>query len=196
VAARLAEEAHRPVALVSLENGCGRGSARSVEGFHLVRGLHACRHLFHKYGGHQAAAGFELPAERLTSLQEGLEQAWHEQMGDDPPEPTLQVDGQVKLADLNEDFFHHLERLRPFGPGNPEPILVCDGVECLSSKIVGEKHLKVELVQAHCRHEAIAFDMAGHHPLTGPLEVAVSTRFSYFQGRTIPELRLLDWSRL
>lgn len=194
VAARLAEEGHRPVALVTLNNGTGRGSARSVEGFHLVKGLQACRGLFHKYGGHQAAAGFELPAERLAALQEGLEHAWHEQMGEDPPGPTLQLDGQVELSELDADFFHHLERLRPFGPGNPEPVLACAGVECLSSRVVGEKHLKVQLAQAGCCHEAIAFDMAGHHPLTGPLEVAFAARLSFFQGRNMPELRLLDWN--
>ena len=68
VAARLADEYHRPVALVSLENGRGRGSARSIEGFHLFQGLHACRQALHKYGGHAAAAGFELAADQVAAL--------------------------------------------------------------------------------------------------------------------------------
>ncbi|MBI4644280.1 MAG: single-stranded-DNA-specific exonuclease RecJ [Deltaproteobacteria bacterium] len=195
VAARLAEACHRPVALVSLEEGRGRGSARSVEGFHLFRGLAACREILSRFGGHQAAAGFEVQAADLEALQEGLEQAFDQQVGPEPLKPTLKVDAKVLLEDLDAHFYQHLERLRPFGPGNPEPVLACAGVECLTSRIVGERHLKVQLAQNGCLMEAIAFDMAAAHPLGGSLEVAFSPRFSFFQGRLRPELQLLDWTR-
>lgn len=196
VAARLAEEYFRPVALVTLEDARGRGSARSIEGFHLFQGLHACRRLLSRYGGHRAAAGFEVPPENLAALQESLEQAFEEQMGPDLPRPTLKVDAQVELADLDEEFFQHLKRLRPFGPGNPEPVFACLGVNCLGSRVVGERHLRVQLAQADCVREAIAFDQAAHHPLSGPLEVALSTRLSFFQEKPTPELRLLDWGKV
>ncbi|MEW6386860.1 MAG: single-stranded-DNA-specific exonuclease RecJ [Thermodesulfobacteriota bacterium] len=195
VAARLAEEYHRPVALVSLKDGQGRGSARSVEGFHLFRGLEACAPLLLKFGGHEAAAGFSVRAENLAALQEGLELALAEQVGPRPLRPTLKVDARVNLPDLDRDFYHHLERLRPFGPGNPEPVFVCAGVESLTSRVVAERHLKLQISQEGCIREAIAFDQARHHPLSGPLEVAFSTRFSYFNGKTTPELHLLDWER-
>ncbi len=195
VAARLAEEYHRPVAMVSLSNGVGRGSARSIEGFHLFRGLKACGALLRKYGGHQAAAGFEIAAANLGALQEKLEQAFQEQLGPEPPRPSLKVDAQAALPDLNRDFFDCLTQLRPFGPGNPAPVIVCTGVECLSSRVVGARHLRVQLAQAGRVLEAIAFDMASHHPLTGVLDVALSTMFSHYQGRVTPEFRLLDWGR-
>ena len=195
VAARLAEEYHRPVALVSLENGRGRGSARSVEGFHLFKGLHACRQVLHKYGGHAAAAGFELAADQLPALQDLLEQAFHEQVGLEPPRPTLKVDAQVELPDLDRAFHRHLETLRPFGPGNPAPVIVCLGVECLGSRVVNQRHLKVQLAQGGNVLEAIAFDMAAHHPLAGTLDVALGARISHYQGRTSLDLRLLDWGK-
>lgn len=195
VAARLAEEYYRPVALVSLKDGVGRGSARSIDGFHLFAGLNACRGLLLKFGGHEAAAGFALDAANLDALQEGLELAFQEQLGPTPPRPSLKVDAQVNLAELNAEFFQHLERLRPFGPGNPEPVFVCTGVECLTSRVVGLKHLKVQLAQGQYVQEAIAFNMGAYHPLAGPLEVAFSARLSFFQGRTSPELRLLDLGR-
>jgi single-stranded-DNA-specific exonuclease len=195
VAAHLAEEYHRPVALVSLENGRGRGSARSIEGFHLFQGLHACRQALHRYGGHQAAAGFELAADNLSILQDLMEQAFHEQLGPKPPRPTLKVDAQAELGDLDRAFYQHLETLRPFGPGNPAPIIVCLEVECLGSRVVGGKHLKVRLAQGGNVQEAIAFNQAGCHPMGGTLDVALGTRVSHFQGRTTPDLRLLDWGR-
>jgi single-stranded-DNA-specific exonuclease len=195
VAARLAEEYYRPVALVSLDNGRGRGSARSIEGFHLFQGLHACRAVLHKYGGHQAAAGFEVAAENLAALQDLMDQAFYEQLGEKPPRPTLKVDAQAELRDLDRDFYRHLETLRPFGPGNPAPVIVCLEVECLGSKVVGGKHLKVQLAQGGNVLEAIAFDKASFHPMGGTLDVALGTRISHFRGRTTPDLRLLDWGR-
>ncbi|MBM4284010.1 MAG: single-stranded-DNA-specific exonuclease RecJ [Deltaproteobacteria bacterium] len=195
VAARLAEAYHRPVALVSLEDGLGKGSARSIPAFHLYRGLDACREHLLKFGGHRAAAGFSVRAEDLPELARSLEEAFAAQVGERPPPPTLQVDAHIALTDLDDDYFHHLERLRPFGPGNPEPVFAAAGVECVSSRVVGEKHLKIHLAQGGRVFEAIAFDQARLHPLTGPLDVALATRLNYFQGRHLPELRLLDWSR-
>jgi single-stranded-DNA-specific exonuclease len=195
VAARLAEEYHRPVALVGLQNGTGRGSARSVEGFHLFRGLRACEEVLSRYGGHEAAAGFEVAANNLAALQEKLEQAFQAQLGPEPPRPSLKVDAQVQLAELNREFFDHLARLRPFGPGNPAPVFVCCGVDCLGSRVVADRHLKVQLHEGNCVMEAIAFNRADLHPLSGSLEVAVSASLSHYQGRSIPELMVLDWGR-
>jgi single-stranded-DNA-specific exonuclease len=195
VAARLAEEYHKPAALVGLQDGQGRGSARSIEGFHLFEGLAACRQWLLKFGGHAAAAGFSLRADDLDALQEALEQAFYRQVGAEPARPVLKVDAVVDFGELDNGFFEHLEGLRPFGPGNPEPVFMAAGIECLSSRVVGERHLKVQLAQKNVVREAIAFDAAPLHPLTGFLEAAFSTRISYFQGRLTPEIRLLDWNR-
>jgi len=194
-AARLAEEFHRPVALVSLKEGLGRGSARSVDGYHLFQGLDACRRHLLKFGGHEAAAGFTVMEKNLAALQEALEQTVSDQTGGVPLRPHLRVDAAVNLGDLDQAFHDHLQRLRPFGPGNPEPVFVCRGVDCLNSRVVGERHLKVALCQGEVILEAIAFDQAACHPLSGPLEVAFSTRYSFYLGQIMPEYRLLDWGR-
>jgi single-stranded-DNA-specific exonuclease len=195
VAARLAEEFHCPVALVSLKEGLGKGSARSIEGYHLFEGLKACGQHLIKFGGHEAAAGFSVAEENLAALQDAFEEAFLTQLGEARLKPTLKVDAAVGLGDLDQGFYQHLQRLRPFGPGNPEPVFVCDAVECLSSRVVGERHLRVQLSQGGVVMEAIAFDQASLHPLSGPLEVAFSTRFSFFMGQMNPELQLLDWCR-
>ena len=117
-------------------------------------------------------------------------------MGLEPPRPTLKVDAQIELADLDHAFNRHLETLRPFGPGNPAPVIVCLGVQCVGSRVINQRHLKVQLAQGGGNVlEAIAFDMATHHPLDGTLDVALGTRISNYQGRTSLDLRLLDWGR-
>jgi single-stranded-DNA-specific exonuclease len=195
VASRLAEEFHRPVALVSLKEGLGKGSARSVEGYHLFQGLKACRQHLIKFGGHEAAAGFSVAEENLAALQDAFEEAFLAQLGEVRLRPTLKVDAVVELNDLDQGFYQHLQRLRPFGPGNPEPVFVCESLECLSSRVVGERHLRVQFSQGEVVREAIAFNQAPLHPLSGPLEVAFSTRFSSFMGQMTTELQLLDWGR-
>jgi single-stranded-DNA-specific exonuclease len=193
VASRLAEAYHRPVAMVSLSDGVGKGSARSIPGFDLYQGLERSRQHLLKFGGHRAAAGFVVTAGALAGLAESLEAAVVEQLGPRLPRPVLQVDAQVALTDLDFEFFRHLEKLRPFGPGNPEPVFVATAVQCLSSRLIKERHLKVQLAQNGKVLEAIAFDQGAHHPLTGALEVALSTRLSYYQGQNAPEVHLLDW---
>ncbi len=196
VAARLADAYHRPAALVSLKNGRGRGSARSIEGFHLFKGLTSCRQVLHRYGGHAAAAGFDMAADQVAPLQDLLEQAFHDQVGLEPPRPTLRVDAQADLLELDRAFNRHLETLRPFGPGNPAPVIICLGVQCLGSRVINQRHLKVRMSQNGGNVlEAIAFDMAAHHPLDGTLDVALGTRISNYQGRTSLDLRLLDWGK-
>jgi len=194
-AARLTEDLGRPVALVSLEGGRGRGSARSIPAFHLFEGLNACRHLLLKYGGHAAAAGFLVPADHLDALQAGLEADFQRQVGREPPPPALTLDAEVGLAELDEEFFIHLERLRPFGPGNPEPVFAARGVRCLAARVVNDRHLKLTLDHQGCLREVMFFDGAGQSLGEGLLEVAFSPRVGYFQGRLAPEYLLLDWGR-
>jgi single-stranded-DNA-specific exonuclease len=116
-------------------------------------------------------------------------------MGSEAPPPALKADAAAALGDLTPEFFGHLERLRPFGPGNPAPVLILTAVECLASRVVAERHLKVQLAQDGRMLEAIAFYQAAHHPLSGAHDVAVCVRLSFFQGRPAPELLLLDWGR-
>jgi single-stranded-DNA-specific exonuclease len=192
VAAKLAERYHRPVALLVQENGLGRGSARSVAAFDLYAGLCACEQHLMQFGGHPAAAGFTLDLERLEAFREAFEAVVQAQLGDTPGPPDLALDAEVSLTELDDEFFFHLNRLRPFGQGNPEPVLACLSAECIDSWVVGGKHLKLKIAQNGRILTAIAFDQAALHPLRGRYDVAFSPRLNFFQGRAQPELLILD----
>ncbi|MFP3868545.1 MAG: single-stranded-DNA-specific exonuclease RecJ [Desulfobacteraceae bacterium] len=195
VAARLAETYFRPVALVGLQDGVGKGSARSIAPFHLYDGLKSCQPYLLKFGGHRAAAGFSLLADQMEAFRAAFEQSVIQTLGRQLPRPTLPVDAQISLSELNDEFFYHLERLRPFGQGNPEPVLACLEVEVLNSWVVGERHLKLQLAGPG-KIDTIAFAKAGYHPLRGPIDLAFSPRLSYFQGRRLKELRVHDLGKL
>ena len=72
VASRLLERFHRPCALIAVQDGIGRGSARAAAPFHLWKALESCKHLLHRFGGHQVAAGFEVAEENIPALREAF----------------------------------------------------------------------------------------------------------------------------
>ena len=192
VAAKLVERYHRPVALLTQENGLGRGSARSVESFDLFAGLTACREHLVQFGGHTAAAGFTLDLKNLETFREAFEAVVLKILGSDPPLPDLSLDAEVTLGQLDDDFFFHLNRLRPFGQGNPAPVLACLQAQCIDSWVVGAKHLKLKLAQEGRVMTAIAFDRGALHPLRGSFDVAFSPRLNFYQGRPQQELLVLN----
>ncbi len=192
VAAKLADAYHRPTVLISIQGEQARGSARSIPIFNLYAGLSRCREHFLHFGGHPAAAGFTLPTSRLDAFREDFLRVVADRLGTEPVQSLLEVDAEAELADMNEEFFFHLDRLRPFGQGNPEPVLACLGAEVLGSRVVGESHLRIKLGTRKHVIDAIAFDRGRLHPLSGYVDVAFSPRLGYFQGRPAPEYRVVD----
>jgi len=192
VAAKLVERYYRPAALISLADGQGRGSARSVENFDLYAGLCACQEYLLQFGGHPAAAGFTLAEAQVDRFREAFEAVVQTTLGPEAGRPELTLDAQATFSQLDEEFFFHLNRLRPFGPGNPLPRLACLNTQCLESWVVGQDHVKLKLSQNGKIMTAIAFDQAAWHPLQGCFDVALSPRISFYQGRPQPELQILD----
>ncbi|MEW6544939.1 MAG: single-stranded-DNA-specific exonuclease RecJ [Nitrospirota bacterium] len=158
VAARLVERYHRPAVVVAInEQGVGKGSARSVPGFDLYRGLSACRDLLDGFGGHPSAAGLTVKEARLPGLRERFAQVASDWGGGQLPLPLLYVDAEVNLHELQPQLVRELSLLHPFGVGNPEPTLAVRNLAVLAARVVGERHLKMTV-----RHEGSPpFDSIG-----------------------------------
>jgi single-stranded-DNA-specific exonuclease len=184
VASRLAERFNRPALLLSVENGKAVGSGRSVEGFHLQKALASLAHLLTHYGGHSQAVGCTLPTAAVAELGRGL----NELAAGALPEPgrpkPLHLDAVAEVGDLGSAALSALEKLAPFGQGNPEPILACLGARVESVGLVGENHLKLKLAQEGDWAPAIGFNMAEFAPLAGDtVDVAFIPRASSYGGR-------------
>ncbi len=197
VASRLAEEFYRPAALICIQRGIGKGSARSIPGFDLYAGLTDCADLLLGFGGHKYAAGFTIAEDRIPKFRERLGRIVLERMGSDGFVRLLSVDGAVKLDELTLDLMHELEKLAPFGQGNPEPRLGARGLEVLSSRIVGNNHLKLRLRQGQGPAlDAIAFNkgpLFGRQVRDGARLAAVFTpRLNAWNGSASVELEIRD----
>lgn len=161
-ASKITERIYRPSLVISLEDGVGHGSARSIAGYHLLSGLDSCAELFEKYGGHAAACGFTIREENISNLRESLNKHAAENISDEDLIPEIKIDAVVSSQSLTLDLVEDLKKLEPFGQGNPKPVFVTKGLELISEPFVmKEKHLKLNFKDAHGRRfEAVWWDGA------------------------------------
>ncbi len=197
VASRIVEEFYRPTALISVKDGVGKGSARSIPGFDLYEGLVRCKDLLLGFGGHKYAAGFTIAQENIPKFRERLSALVLERIGTQGFVRTLSVDSAVTLDELTFDLMEKMEKLAPFGQGNPEPRLGARDLSVVSSRIVGNNHLKVRLrQQSGVFLDAIAFNrgnLLGNQVRDGARLAAVFTpRLNVWNGKTAVELEIRD----
>jgi single-stranded-DNA-specific exonuclease len=202
VASRVAEHFEKPAILISLnpENGCGQGSGRSFAGFDLHRGLCACAPHLQTFGGHAAAAGLRIAAERIDLLREALSQFVVANHRVSPRALELRVDAEVRLADCTPRAVRELERLGPFGQENPRPVFVASRVQVPQPPTKmgeGERHLSLRVAQHGTSLRAVAFgraewadEIAGAR---GPISISFAPSINRFGGRESVELQLIDW---
>jgi single-stranded-DNA-specific exonuclease len=193
VASRLAEEFHRPTILIALQETLGKGSGRSIASFSLYEGLKACRTWMEGFGGHEQAAGLVIRAECIPDFCRAFEATVAQRLTEEDLVPCITLDALAMLEDLEDPFAAELEALAPFGPGNPEPVLGLEGLQVVSSRVVGKDHLRVGVKQGRFRRDAIGFGMGRHHPLTGAgMKMAFVPQVGSFRGRRTLQLKIID----
>ena len=159
-ASRIAEKLYRPTIVLSIKDGFGHGSARSIAGFHLLIALDTCADLFEQYGGHAAAAGMKIKVENIPDLQKRLDAYAAEILKDDELTPELKIDALVTSGSLGLDLVESLAAFEPFGAGNPKPVFVTRDLGLRDDPFVmKEKHLKLKLVGENGKQfEAVWWD--------------------------------------
>lgn len=161
VAARMTRRFNKPAVLISTGGEVGRGSGRSIPGFHLYNALNECAELMNRFGGHAQAAGLEISCEKLVELRQAVNEVADKHIIQaDYATPTLDIDAEVNLNELDLNGVRLLECMEPFGQGNPEPVFKADGVEIASPPRVvgrGTGHLSLMVRQgAPVAHAAAA----------------------------------------
>ncbi len=195
IASRVVDRWHRPTIVIAIgPDGRAKGSGRSIPGFHLTQALEECRSLFEGFGGHAAAAGLTIRAERISAFRDRFEAVVAATLAPEAAQPILALDDEVGLAEITFPLVGELATLAPFGVGNPEPLLTTRGCAPRGARIVGNNHLKLLV-----RHStAAAFDAIGFglgHLLPsdpGPIDLAYSARVETWQGQDRIQLRLKD----
>ncbi|MDA0834402.1 MAG: single-stranded-DNA-specific exonuclease RecJ [Planctomycetota bacterium] len=202
VANRVAEQYSKPVILISLsrQDRIGQGSGRSFAGLNLIEGLTECAGHLETFGGHQAAVGLKITAERIEEFRGQFCKAIGQQQERGIEEYVHKVDAEVRLADLSKQAVLELDRLGPFGKENERPTFVATRVHLSEPPRTmgeGDRHLSLTLKQFGSTLRAVAFGKGEWAEplaqLTGTISIRFAPSINRFRGYETVQLQLMDW---
>ena len=197
VASKLMRIYDLPVALIAIEEGTGKGSARSVHGFNITEALGKCSGLLKRFGGHHQAAGFSLDKKNINDLRGALEQAWKERSHPEDTLPCINVDSDLAPHEITIDLAEQLEVLEPHGAGNPPPIFSIRGWKLDESRLVGrdKSHLKLRFFKRERVISAIYFgvpDDAKSFKSGALMDLVVFLKKGTWQDRPVLNIEVQD----
>ncbi len=159
VASRLVELFNRPAFVISLNNGVGKGSGRSVSDFNIYKGIQQCAPLLLSYGGHYHAAGISIKEENIDEFASLLDKIIHNSFELSEQSSQIVIDSECQIADISLNLIEQLDILAPFGSKNPEPLLYARNIQVSSPIVVGNSHLKMLVNSNGTSYDSIWFNM-------------------------------------
>lgn len=198
VASRLVDKYYRPTIMISLEEGIGKGSARSIPGFNLYAALQHVKEYLLTCGGHEMAAGLSVREEMLPSLRVALNSYAQEVMTEKDLIPFLKVDCEILPREIDTELLKGIEELAPFGFDNPAPVFALRNRVVSDWREVGSKgnHLKLKVQKENQGwFDGIAFQMGALKEVATTWErcdVAFIPEINTWNGRSSIQLKIKD----
>jgi len=166
VAARVAEQYFRPAIVMSLKEGVGTASARSIAGFHLDQALAHCTDLLEAFGGHKLAAGLTIKEENIDPFRKAINEFAQDILEVRDLIPALNIDYEIPLSTLSVQLSRTMELLEPFGEGNPSPLFCSRQLTVKSNPaVLGRETLKFWVTDGQVTVSAVGFGMARYKDL-------------------------------
>jgi len=197
VASRLAEEFYRPAIVIRTGDQISSGSCRSIPEFNIIHALTQCSHLFTHFGGHAQAAGFSLLTQNLPLLEQALLPLATTQLEGLDLCPKLDIDAEVRLSDLGGDTFPVMQKLAPFGCGNPAPTFLTRRVEVIDCHSMGNngEHLRLKLKQGGMVWDGVGFGLGNYLTKTSSsLDIVYNLEVDRWGGKERLRLNILDFT--
>ncbi len=199
VAARIVDAFYRPAVVISLTDGKGQGSARSINNFNIVDAFTQCDAHLNTYGGHAMAAGLKIDSENVPAFAEQFNEIANNTLTAKDLTPALRIDAEVDLQELDLPTVETIVNLGPFGAGNPKPRLATDWLELVDEpRTVGKtgSHLSASFRNNGAVLKAIAFGQSDHlEPLKKHrrCKIAFEPIINDFNGRRSVEMQVKDF---
>ena len=197
-ASRLTETYYRPtIVLTAGEDDIISGSARSVSDFDIYTAIDSCRDLLTNFGGHKFAAGLSMHLKDLPEFQRRFEEYVAAHITPEQQKPTLEIEAEVELSDMNWKMYKILQCLEPFGPGNERPLFLCRNlINNRNTRAVSDgKHLHLDLTDRIVAMDGIAFgqgDKATHLQNGKSIDICFYLEENSYRGRTTLQMNAQD----
>ena len=196
VASRVLREFHRPTLILGADGAGWRGSGRSIPGFDLAAALREVSDLLDRHGGHAMAAGVSLAPGRVDALRARLNEVARARLTPEQLRPEVNLDARVPLGLLDAGAVTRLERLGPFGQGNPPVHVAVDGLRLSRPpRRLGreQQHWKLHVTDGACEWECVWWGAGTRPAPEGRFDLAVAQQLNEYQGEVRVQLRVLDW---
>jgi len=196
VASRLVDRYYRPAILISLKDGVGKGSGRSIADFNIYQGLKKCDSLLLSYGGHRYAAGISIKEGDIEEFRILLEQVIRKDADISNFISHTLIDAQCDLHDINDELMSQIGLLAPFGSKNPEPVFCVRNIRISSQSVVGNNHLRMRVSGNGVSHNSIWFSKGQFiNSLSATdMDIAFTPQISHWKGISDIQLKMKDIS--
>ncbi len=196
VASRLVDKFYKPSILISIKDGLGKGSGRSVKGFNLFDALADSGDILLKYGGHELAAGLGLNAGDIEEFSKKINEYAKANVSDESLVPQINIDQVLETGDLTVHNAETLSMLEPFGMGNPQPVFAVLNLSLISQRIVGDgRHVRLTLSKNGKNIDVMGFNMAKTAEafvVGSKLDIAFTMGTNIYRGEKTLQLVLKD----
>jgi single-stranded-DNA-specific exonuclease len=203
VASRLVDHFGKPALVIAVQPGepVATGSGRSVPGFALHAALRACDELLEGHGGHAAAAGFKVQINRIPAFRNRFNAYVAGHFPGGAPLPRLVLDAEVPLSAITFGLMKDLDRLEPYGAGNPKPKFMAAGLKVEAPRLIGkgdtQRHLDFRVRQGDTAFRCVAWNMAERMEelmsAGGECCIAFTPKINEWNGQRRLELQIIDF---
>ena len=197
VAGKLTDEFYKPTIIINLGPELCQGSCRSIPEFNIASALEECRDLLNAFGGHPLAAGFTVSRQNLSQLEERIMSLAVDQLGHLDLRPEIVIDAELPLSTFTGETFNLMEKLSPFGRGNPQPTFLTRQVEVIECRNFGNqgKWRRLKLKQGNITWQAVDFESqrAGEE-IPSNVDIVYNLEKSRWNGEEVLGLNLRDFA--
>jgi single-stranded-DNA-specific exonuclease len=196
VCGKLVDEFYKPAIILNLGAEVCQGSTRSIPEFNMITALEQCSDLLITFGGHALAAGFTVSRQNLAQLEQRLINLATNQLAQLDLHPKLVIDAEIPLSALDGETFNLIQKLSPFGQGNPQPTFLSRRVEVIECRGFGnqDKYLKFKLKQGDITWQAVDFNsQKAQEEIPRYIDVVYNLGKSRWSGEEVLCLNLRDF---
>lgn len=193
VASRIVERYYRPTVIIAEEDGIGKGSCRSIRGFHMFEALSACKEYLIGFGGHAQAAGLSLRSADIASFREAMEAYAAKVLDEEDFVPILDIELELAPEKITERLMTEIKLLEPYGMGNPKPLFSTHGVRGSYAHQIGKEgqHLKFALDGVDESIDVLAWGRGEAAPLVNRERIDIAYFPEYHVWREKRSLQLM-----
>jgi len=197
VASRVAEHIYRPTIMIAMEDGVGKGSARSITNFDIYQALKECSDLLIDFGGHKYAAGLTIDPKNIPAFRKRLDKVAASRLQKEDFIQKVIYDAEISLSEITDKMIRLLKEFSPFGPQNIRPVFLSRDIQVVGTpRIVGNNHLKFRIRQGDKIFDSIGFDL-GHlfyrlAPGEENLDMVYVVEENFWNGHSKIQLRVKD----